>query len=200
MEHVDDPQDFGHHPGHQSLGRLIQQDNLRLQHHCARNGEHLLLATGERAAGLVAALGQYREIAVDLIQQFGLSSLAHTVAIEPRAEILGDRQQAKYPSIFGHIADPEPRQPMCRHMGDRPSLEEHATLARMDEAHDRLEGRALADPVAAEEAHHLALANFERHSVQDMALAVVGVDVFDFDERFARCTARTHFLWAHVFR
>src|SRR5437868_8953544 len=25
VEHVDDPQDFGHHPGHQSLGRLIQQ-------------------------------------------------------------------------------------------------------------------------------------------------------------------------------
>src|SRR5260370_42401677 len=195
VEHVNNPQDFGHHPGHQSLCWLIQQDDFRLEHHRARNGEHLLLATGERAAGLVAALGQYREVAVDFFQQLRLSSLAHTVAIEPRAEIFGDRQQTKYPPIFGNIADPQPRQPVCRQMGDRPTLEQHPALARMDEPHDRLQGRALADSVAAEQAHYLACSDFERYPVQDMALARIGVDIVDFAQRLDRSAVR-----AHVFR
>src|SRR5260370_26643104 len=195
VEHVNNRQDFGHHTGHQSLCWLIQQDDFRLEHHRARNGEHLLLTTGERAAGLVATLGQYREVAVDLIQQFGLSSLAHTVAIEPRAEIFGDRQQSENPPIFRHIADPEPRQPMCRQMGDRPTLKQHPPLARMDEPHDRLERRALANPVATEEADHLAYSDSERDPVENMALAVIGMDIVDFDQRRDRSAVR-----AHVFR
>jgi hypothetical protein len=115
--------------------------------------------------------------------------------IEPGAEIFRDRQQAEDPPIFGYVADPEPRQPVRREVGDRLALEEHPATARTDEPHDRLQGRALTDPVAAEEAHHLALAHFERHPVEDMALAVVGMDILDFDEWLDCRTAR-----AHVFR
>src|SRR4051794_1111024 len=90
-------------------------------------------------------------------------------------------------------------------MGDRTALEQDAALARMDEAHDGLQGRALADAVAAEEAHHLAPADFERHPVQDMTLAVVGMDVLDLDQRPDRSAAgrsatRAHVRRAHVFK
>ena len=77
-------------------------------------------------------------------------------------------------------------------MGDRPALEQDAALARMDEAHDRFQRRALADAVAAEEAHHLASADFERHPVQDMTLAVVSVDILDCDQCLDRLTAQVH--------
>src|SRR5437764_7412807 len=45
---VDDPQDFGHHAGHQALRRLIQQNDFRLEHHRACDGKHLLLTARER--------------------------------------------------------------------------------------------------------------------------------------------------------
>src|SRR5438128_691518 len=51
-----------------------------------------------------------------------------------------------------------------------------------DVAEDRLQGRALADAVAPEQAHYLASPDFERDAVQDMALAVIGVNLLDPNE------------------
>src|SRR5207244_502414 len=57
VEDVDDLADLRDHPRHQSLGRLVQQDDARLQHHGAGDGEHLLLAPRQRAARLAPPLG-----------------------------------------------------------------------------------------------------------------------------------------------
>ena len=59
VQHVDDLADLRHHARHQSFRRLVEQDDLGLQHHGARDRQHLLLAARERAAGLVASLGQH---------------------------------------------------------------------------------------------------------------------------------------------
>src|SRR5262245_54927005 len=48
MQHVDDFPDLRDHPRHQPLGRLVQEDDLGLQHHCPGNREHLLLTTRKR--------------------------------------------------------------------------------------------------------------------------------------------------------
>src|SRR5437660_10078960 len=45
-QHVDDVPDLRDHARHQPLGRLIEQDNFRLEHHRPRDREHLLLAAG----------------------------------------------------------------------------------------------------------------------------------------------------------
>src|SRR5438093_805100 len=45
VEDVDDLPDLRDHPRHEALGRLVQQDDARLQHHRAGDGEHLLLAS-----------------------------------------------------------------------------------------------------------------------------------------------------------
>src|SRR2546429_438849 len=45
LEDVDDLPDLRDHPRHEALGRLVQQDDARLQHHRAGDGEHLLLAS-----------------------------------------------------------------------------------------------------------------------------------------------------------
>src|SRR5436305_15301645 len=44
VEHVDDLPDLGNHARHQAFGRLVQEDDLWLEHHRAGDGEHLLLA------------------------------------------------------------------------------------------------------------------------------------------------------------
>jgi hypothetical protein len=63
----------------------------------------------------------------------------------------------------------------------------------MDEAGHGLQRRALADPIASEETHHLPSADCERDTVQNMALAVIGVDFLDGEEGLVgNC--------AHVFR
>ena len=53
-------------------------------------------------------------------------------------------------------------------------------LAPRHQAHDRLHRRGLAGAVAAEQGHHLALAHVEVDAVQNVALAVPGVQAADF--------------------
>src|SRR5215831_3020407 len=62
VQRLHDLPDLGHHARHESLGRLVEQDDLGLEHHRAGDGEHLLLAARQRAAGLVTALREHREV------------------------------------------------------------------------------------------------------------------------------------------
>src|SRR5499427_7845579 len=110
VQHVDDLSDLPNHARHQPFGGLVQQDDLGLEHHRPGDGEHLLLASRERAAGLIASFGQYGEVGEGLVEQFLLSRFGHAVAVEPGAEILHHRQQAEDPPVLGHVAYSEPRQ------------------------------------------------------------------------------------------
>jgi hypothetical protein len=116
------------------------------------------------------------------------------MAIEAGAEVLHDRQEGKDPPILGNVAHPASRHAVGWHLGGGPALEQHLAPAGMDEAHDCLQCRALADAVAPEEAHHLACPYLERDAMQDMALAVVGVNVLDLDEGLDQRGARAHIL------
>ena len=108
--------------------------------------------------------------------------------------ILHDGEQAEDAPVLGHVADAEPCQLVRRQVGDRPAREQHLALLGIDQAHDGLERGALADAVAAQQAHHLAFAHVERNAVQDMALAVIGVHVLDGDEGLDGCIRRAHVL------
>ena len=55
----------------------------------------------------------------------------------------------------------------------------------MDVAHDRLDRRRAADAVAAEQADDLCFIDVEGDAVQDMALAVIGLEIVDFEQRRA---------------
>src|SRR4029077_10799247 len=67
---------------------------------------------------------------------------------------------------------------------------------RIDQTHDRLAGRGTADTVAPQQRHDLALADREVNTLQDVALAVEGMQVTDLEHhaaiapRYASCTAR----------
>ena len=129
VQHVDDLADLRDHARHQAFGRLVQQDDLGLEHHRAGDRQHLLLAARQRAAGLVAPLGQHREIGEDLVEQLLLARLGHAVAIEAGAQVLHHGEQAEDAPVLGHVADAEPRQLVRRQAGDRLALEQHLALA-----------------------------------------------------------------------
>ena len=57
---------------------------------------------------------------------------------------------------------------------------------RRHEAHDGLAGGGAADAVAAQQAHDLAVADMEVDAMQDVALAVKSVEIFDFEDHAAR--------------
>src|SRR5216683_2345481 len=88
VQHLDDLADLRDHARHQSFRRLVQQDDLGLEHHRPGDGQHLLLAARQRAAGLAAPLGQHREVGEHLVEQRVLSRVGHAVAVETGAEIL----------------------------------------------------------------------------------------------------------------
>src|SRR2546423_5544005 len=194
VQHVDDLPDLRDHARHQPFRGLVQQDDLGLEHHRAGDGEHLLLAAGKRAAGLVPPLGEHREIGEGLLQEFLFSRFGHSVSVEAGAKILHHCQQAKNPPILGHVAYSEPRQFVCRQGGDGLAGKQHFAAMGMHQAHDRLERRALADAVTPEQAHDLTAVDVERDAVQDVALAVIGVHVLDRDERLNGRGIRGHVL------
>src|SRR6266581_5454935 len=69
VEHADDLVDLPHHARHQPFGRLVEEDDLRLEHHGPRDGEHLLLAARQRAARLVPPLAEHGKVHVDLLEE-----------------------------------------------------------------------------------------------------------------------------------
>ena len=66
--------------------------------------------------------------------------------------------------------------------GDVLAGEADAPAPRADDAHDREQRRGLARAVPADQRDHLALAHRERDALQDVRLAVVGVEILDLEE------------------
>src|SRR2546425_3233628 len=186
MERVHDLLDLRDHAGHEPLGRLVEQDDLRLEHHRAGDGEHLLLAARQRTAGLVAALSQNREVGVHLLEQRITTGGRDSRAVEPGAEILEHREQAGDPGLFGNPGDAPTGQTVRRHALQVAPLERDAATGAARHPHDGLERRRLADPVAPEQTDHLACAHLDRHAVEHVGLAVVSVDVLEDQHQILR--------------
>ena len=66
-------------------------------------------------------------------------------------------------------------------MRDVVALEDDLAAARRIEADDRIHQRGLADAVAAEQAEDLALLELQRQALQHVGVAVIGMDVLDFE-------------------
>src|SRR5215813_4760640 len=179
VERVHDLPDLGHHPRHEPLGGLVEENDLGLQHHRARDRQHLLLAARERAPGLIAALAEDRKALVDLVQELLPLPLVEPRAVEAGAEVLEHGEQAEDPPLFGHPGDAERREAVCRHAVEVPSFERDPSARPAHEPHDCLECGRLADAVAADQADDLARPDLDRHAVEDVGLPVVSVDVVE---------------------
>src|SRR6185369_1332225 len=156
------------------------------------HGEHLLLAAGQHARRIVAALPQVREEAEHVVE--GPSpELAR--ALHAQLEVLVHGQRREDLPVLGHVADAGVGDEVGPEPGDVAPLE-HDPAERRHQAHDGLARGGAPDAVAAEEAHDLALAHAQVDPLEDVALAVEGVQVVDVEHqcasvpRYASCTAR----------
>src|SRR6267143_2191921 len=89
-------EDLRHHQGREAHRRLVQQQQFRPRHQRARNGEHLLLAAGERAGDLLAALPQARKACV---LRLGVAAAERVGA---HGKILLHRELAENAAPLGH--------------------------------------------------------------------------------------------------
>src|SRR5207302_1526835 len=120
---------------------------------------------------------EHREAPVRLVEQLRPPAGVDTGPVESGPEVLEHAQGAEDAPVLGHVREPEARQPVGGRAGDVAPVEDDRAPGRAEEAHDRLEGRTLPDPVPAEHAHHLARPHFDGDAVEDVALAVERVQL-----------------------
>ena len=96
--------DVGHQLRHDALGRLVENDQLRLHHQAARDRQHLLLPARQRAARLARALLQARKAL-----QYKRLDLHVGLTGQAEAEVFIYREIRKNPAPLRHVAYAHPR-------------------------------------------------------------------------------------------
>src|SRR6266545_1978842 len=110
----------------------------------------------KRLRALPLALAKTREELIDALER--PAAVARGGALDAHQQVLLHRDRREDPALLGHVADPEPRDPVRW------------------QPHDALEGRGLPDTVTPQETDDLAGLHAEAHPVEDVGLAVVGVE------------------------
>ena len=98
-------------------------------------------------------------------------------------QIVLDRVLGKHLAIFRNVADAGPRNRMRLAALKLPPAIANAPATRRRQARQRLEGRGLAGPIAAEQRRGLAFQDGEAETEQDLARAVEDVEALGFDDR-----------------
>src|SRR5215469_15678485 len=187
MDVLDDLEVLLHERGRQAHRRLVHQQQPRAGHQGPAHRDHLLLAAGQRARELVAALEQAREQCVhplEVVIQF-LAAAKHRAKLE----VLPDRHLPEEPPVLRHDRDPAGDPLWHRPARHVRAVDQHLSRAWPDDAQDRLERGRLAGGVAAEQADQFPLADVQRDSLKDPYLRVVRGDVVQAQQRGVRLLA-----------
>src|SRR5262249_42853766 len=158
---------------------LVHDQAVGIRHQRTPDRQHLLLAAGQGLGTLVAALMQARKKFVDTLQ---IPAVTIRATLRNK-EIFLNSQRRKYPPS---LRDETHAATHCLErwrLGDLTPLEHDAAATRRIKADNRIDQRSLADAVAAKQAEDLALLEFQRQAMQNMRVAVIGVDVVDFEDR-----------------
>ena len=175
----DDAEQLGDDERREPERGLVEEEQPRREHQRAGEGEHLLLAAGERARLLREPLAEKREPGEDALEVGGDGAVAPRVRAE--AEVLLDAQLDERAASLGDVRDLLPRRRLRRAPDRRPVEEDLAAAA--DRAGDGAEGGRLPGPVGAEDGDDLALADGERDAVEGGDRPVAGLDVPQLEQR-----------------
>ena len=158
---------------------LVDHQEPRLLDEGHAEREHLLLAAGEVAGGLVEPVAQHGE---ELEHALGRRRDAFLVlAVQParEAQVLGDGQRRERALAARHLHDAAARDLVGRRVRHVAPVEHDGAVRRLDQTGDRLQQRRLAGAVGAEQRDDLAFVDLEVHAEQHLHAVVVHVDVAD---------------------
>ncbi len=116
---------------------------------------------------------QQREERID-----ALEVLLAAAAVEVRAhlEVLEHGHRGEQPPVLGNDRHPLRNAMAGRACGHVVSVEANRATPRLDDPEDRLQRRRLPGRIAAEQADELAFADVQVEVLEDVDLAVVGID------------------------
>ncbi len=161
--------DLRHDHRRQALGRLVHDQEARVGHQRARDGQHLLLAAGELSAAVVFPFGEARERVIDALDRprAGLARRGHS-------QVFVDGERAPEPATLRDVADAVPRD--SRRGKAQHLFAAHADRAarRAREPHDRLAEGRLAHAVAPDDRQH-AVSQRQIDALQRMRAAIIDV-------------------------
>ena len=172
--------DIGTHERCEPLGGFIEDQQARIGHQRATDGEHLLFAARERATELAHALAEAREQADHAIElpRFAIGGACSC------DEVFAHSQAGKDLSAFRHEAEAQFADNVWRGPGDFGASKTDPSRRRRQPAAEAFDQRAFAHAVAPEECGDFTFANCEVHIEEHVAGAVTCAQTFDF-EKFA---------------
>src|SRR6266571_665891 len=164
------------HQRREPLGRLVEDEEVRIGHERPADGEHLLLAARELAAEVVHAPGEAGEECQHLGERPRVGRRA--AVFRERDQVLPDAQVGEDLASFGDERDAAARDAVGALPLDALAAETDDSASRRGESHDRAYRRRFSHAVASEQRRHLACADRELEAEQHLARAVRGFEIF----------------------
>src|SRR5256886_8952611 len=169
------------HQRREPLGRLVEDEQVRIGHERPADGEHLLLAAREPAAEVVHACGEPGEESQNLGERPRVARRA--AVFRERDQVLAHTQVGKDLASFRDERDSAARDMVGAPSLDALAAETDDSASRRGEPHDRADRRRLSHAVAPEQRRHLARADREVEAEQHLARAVSGFESFHLQQR-----------------
>src|SRR5499433_325975 len=142
--------------------RLVEEHHGGPGHEGTADGEHLLLAAGERARALLGAASEDGEVVVHHLEVAG-DALAVLPRVRAHLEVLAHGEQGKHLSPLRHVAEPQAHHAVGIHAAEGAPAEGNGPLLRVHHPRYRLEDGGFARAVGAEDGHDRAARHREAH-------------------------------------
>ncbi len=171
------PLDVEHHGGLDAFGGLIEQQQAGLAEEGPGDRQLLLLTAGKVAAPPVEELLQHREQLEHQRIDVAMAADATGPGLQTQQQIFPHAELSDDISPLRHVADATAGPLMGGLGGDIRTSQHDGAAALLQQADDRLEQGGLADPIEADQAHHLTGRNRKIDIAQDVAFAVIHIQV-----------------------
>ncbi len=178
-----------HHQRRETERGLVQHHHLGVGQQRPADRQHLLLAPRQRAGELPQPLAQPWEQADDEVEPLGPPGKGPAIDAAQQ-QIVAHRHLRKHQPAFRHLRDAELDDLVRRHVGKVLAVEFQRAAGGPDQPADAVNERALAGVVGAEQGHHLALLDLQRHAIENLPAAVSGGQGRDLKHRVPRRNRR----------
>ena len=158
---------------------------MRLGHHRAAEGQHLLLATRQRARLLACTLVQAGEHVEDLPHEAVYLGAVLTVLKSAELQVLTHREEWKNTPTFGDKRDPESSTLIRRQARNVLSAETDRAGARQERAGDGTQRGGFSGTVCADQRYYLTRIDMKTDVAAGRNLAIRKLESF-------RCQQRAH--------
>ena len=153
---------------------LVQHQKARPAHQRAPDGQHLLLAAGQRAAALGEAFLQAREQREDAFQPRGAVGLAAVGGVGAHLQVLRHAHAREDSAAFRRLRDAQPRDLVGRHAGDVLAVIFDAAFLGAGSAEDRHHQRGFAGAIGPDQRDDLAGIDLDVDALERLDLAIGG--------------------------